>query len=189
VLKGVGEFLKLIMPDGVDLKAVTAVLDGVAQAKKRAAELLGVPVPTRPPGFCVGCPERPVFTALKLIEKELGGIHISSDIGCHTFSTLQPFNLGNTVLGYGLSLAAASAMGPNFGKRIVTVMGDGGFWHQGLDHRRRQRGFPQRRRRAGHHAERLHLGHRHAEHSFLAGPLRQGRQPASPSSPPCAASA
>ena len=132
VLKGVGEFLKLIMPDGVDLKAVTAVLDGVAQARKRAAELLGAPVPTRPPGFCVGCPERPVFTALKLIERELGGIHISSDIGCHTFSTLQPFNLGNTVLGYGLSLAAASAMGPNFGKRIVTVMGDGGFWHQGL---------------------------------------------------------
>ena len=132
VLNGLGEFLRLIMPDGVDLKNVDAVLDGVAQAKKRAAELLGAPVPTRPPGFCVGCPERPVFTALKLIEKELGGIHISSDIGCHTFSTLPPFNLGNTVLGYGLSLAAASAVGPNFGNRVVTVMGDGGFWHQGL---------------------------------------------------------
>ncbi|MCC7269334.1 MAG: indolepyruvate ferredoxin oxidoreductase subunit alpha [Rhodocyclaceae bacterium] len=132
VLKGVGEFLKLIMPDGVDLKQVEAVLGGVDEAKKRAAELLGVPVPTRPPGFCVGCPERPVFSALKLIERELGGIHISSDIGCHTFSTLPPFNLGNTVLGYGLSLAAASAVGPNFGKRVVTVMGDGGFWHQGL---------------------------------------------------------
>jgi indolepyruvate ferredoxin oxidoreductase alpha subunit len=132
VLKGVGDFLRLVMPDGVDLKHVDAVLDGVEQAKKRAAELLGMPVPTRPPGFCVGCPERPVFSALKLIERELGGIHISSDIGCHTFSTLPPFNLGNTVLGYGLSLAAASAVGPNFGKRVVTVMGDGGFWHQGL---------------------------------------------------------
>ena len=132
VLKGVGDFLKLIMPDGVDRKLVDAVLDGVGEAKRRAAELLGVPVPTRPPGFCVGCPERPVFSALKLIEQELGGIHISSDIGCHTFSTLPPFSLGNTVLGYGLSLAAASAVGPNFGKRVVTVMGDGGFWHQGL---------------------------------------------------------
>ncbi|MBE7460038.1 MAG: indolepyruvate ferredoxin oxidoreductase subunit alpha [Zoogloeaceae bacterium] len=132
VLKGVGDFLRLVMPDGVDLKHVDAVLDGVGEAKRRAAELLGMPVPTRPPGFCVGCPERPVFSALKLIEQELGGIHISSDIGCHTFSTLPPFNLGNTVLGYGLSLAAASAVGPNFGKRVVTVMGDGGFWHQGL---------------------------------------------------------
>jgi len=132
VLKGVGEFLKLILPDGVDLQHVGSVLDGVAQARQRAAELLGAPVPTRPPGFCVGCPERPVFSALKLVEKELGGIHISSDIGCHTFSTLPPFSLGNTVLGYGLSLAAASAIGPNFDKRVVTVMGDGGFWHQGL---------------------------------------------------------
>ena len=132
VLNGVAAFLGLTLPDGVDIKAVDAVREGVAQAKTRAAELLGAPVPTRPPGFCIGCPERPVFTALKLIERELGGIHISSDIGCHTFSTLEPFNLGNTVLGYGLSLAAASAMGPNFGKRIITVMGDGGFWHQGL---------------------------------------------------------
>ena len=132
VLNGIAVFIGLTLPDGVDLKAVEAVREGVAQAKRRAAELLGAPVPTRPPGFCVGCPERPVFTALKLIEQELGGIHISSDIGCHTFSTLPPFNLGNTVLGYGLSLAAASAVGPNFGNRTVTVMGDGGFWHQGL---------------------------------------------------------
>ena len=132
VLGGVGRFLQVIMPDGVDLAGVDRVLDGVAQAKSRAAELLGGAVPARPPGFCIGCPERPVFSALKLVDKEVGGIHISSDIGCHTFSTLPPFNLGNTVLGYGLSLAAAAGMTPNFGKRIVTVMGDGGFWHQGL---------------------------------------------------------
>ena len=123
---------KLAMPDGVDPRQIDAVLDGVVQARSRAAELLGSPVPVRPPGFCVGCPERPVFSALKLVDKEVGGIHISSDIGCHTFSTLPPFNLGNTVLGYGLSLAAAAGIGPNFGKRVVTVMGDGGFWHNGL---------------------------------------------------------
>ncbi len=132
VLGGIGRFLKLAMPDGVDPGQVEAVLEGVVRAKSRAAELLGSPVPVRPPGFCIGCPERPVFSALKLVDRELGGIHISSDIGCHTFSTLPPFNLGNTVLGYGLSLAAAAGIGPNFGKRVVTVMGDGGFWHNGL---------------------------------------------------------
>src|ERR1700737_1037219 len=26
----------------------------------------------RPPSFCTGCPERPIFTALKLVERELG---------------------------------------------------------------------------------------------------------------------
>ena len=40
--------------------------------------------------------------------------------------------MGNTVVGYGLSLAASTGIAPNFGKRVVTVMGDGGFWHNGL---------------------------------------------------------
>jgi indolepyruvate ferredoxin oxidoreductase alpha subunit len=132
VLGGIGRFLQLMMPDGIELEGVVQIMSRVEGAKAKAAELLGAPMPTRPPGFCVGCPERPVFTALKLMEKELGGFHISSDIGCHTFSTLPPFNLGNTVLGYGLSLAAAAGVGPNMAKRVVTVMGDGGFWHNGL---------------------------------------------------------
>ena len=132
VLGGVGRFLQITVPDGVEQDKITAVLDGVADAKSRAAELLGVKVPLRPPGFCIGCPERPIFSALKLVDQEAGGIHISSDIGCHTFSTLAPFNLGNTVRGYGLSLAAASGLGPNFSKRVISVMGDGGFWHNGL---------------------------------------------------------
>jgi indolepyruvate ferredoxin oxidoreductase alpha subunit len=100
--------------------------------KKKAAELFGAPLPTRPPGFCVGCPERPVFAAMKLVEKEVGRYHVSADIGCHTFSTLPPFNIGHTVLGYGLGLASNSAVHPMFGRRTVTIMGDGGFWHNGL---------------------------------------------------------
>src|SRR5690606_10023065 len=57
---------------------------------------------------------------------------VACDIGCHTFSTLPPFNLGNTVLGYGMGLASAAGVAPNFGKRVISIMGDGGFWHNGL---------------------------------------------------------
>jgi indolepyruvate ferredoxin oxidoreductase alpha subunit len=89
-------------------------------------------VPARPPGFCIGCPERPVFSAMKLVERDQGKLHISADIGCHLFSTLPPFNIGNTVLGYGLGLASNSAIDPLFSRRTVTIMGDGGFWHNGL---------------------------------------------------------
>jgi indolepyruvate ferredoxin oxidoreductase alpha subunit len=99
--------------------------------KQKAAELLGG-LPTRPPGFCVGCPERPVFSAMKVLEKDGGKFHVSADIGCHLFSTLPPFNIGNTVLGYGLGLASNSAVHPAMTKRTVTIMGDGGFWHNGL---------------------------------------------------------
>jgi indolepyruvate ferredoxin oxidoreductase alpha subunit len=63
----------------------------------------------RPPSFCTGCPERPIFTAMKLVERELGKHHISCDIGCHLFSVLPPFNIGATTMGYGLGWAGASA--------------------------------------------------------------------------------
>jgi len=101
-------------------------------SKTKATQLLGSAVPARPPGFCVGCPERPVFAAMKLVERALGPYHVSADIGCHTFATLPPFNVGHTVLGYGLGLASNSAVQPMFGRRSVTIMGDGGFWHNGL---------------------------------------------------------
>jgi indolepyruvate ferredoxin oxidoreductase alpha subunit len=132
VLTGMARFIELAAPGGVDTSRIHDVFESLTEPKRRAAELLGAPVPPRPPGFCVGCPERPVFSAMKLVERELGEFHVSADIGCHTFSTLPPFNIGNTVLGYGLGLASNSAVHPMFAKRTVTIMGDGGFWHNGL---------------------------------------------------------
>jgi indolepyruvate ferredoxin oxidoreductase, alpha subunit len=120
VLSGIAKFLGR---DG----AVTPI----KSLKEKAASLLGA-LPQRPPGFCVGCPERPVFSAMKVLEKETGKFHVSADIGCHLFSTLPPFNIGNTVLGYGLGLASNSAVHSMMGRRSLTIMGDGGFWHNGL---------------------------------------------------------
>lgn len=97
------------------------------------AKGLDVLVHPRPPSFCTGCPERPIFTAMKLVERELGQHHISCDIGCHLFSILPPFNIGATTMGYGLGWASAAAFNvPKAGRRALSVMGDGGFWHNGL---------------------------------------------------------
>src|SRR5256886_1301898 len=109
-------------------RALTAHLENVRS-------VLPEPVAKRPPSFCTGCPERPVFSAMKILrqrEPEIGDTHVSADIGCSTFSTQAPFNVGNSVLGYGMGLASSSAVAPLFGKRTVSVMGDGGFWHNGL---------------------------------------------------------
>jgi indolepyruvate ferredoxin oxidoreductase alpha subunit len=90
-------------------------------------------VPGRPPGFCTGCPERPIFAATKLVEQELGPHHIASDIGCHLFSIMPPFELGATTMGYGLGPASASAFNsPDAKRRSISFVGDGGFWHNGL---------------------------------------------------------
>jgi indolepyruvate ferredoxin oxidoreductase, alpha subunit len=98
----------------------------------RASALLAAPVPSRPPGFCIGCPERPVFSALKLVERELGARHVAADIGCHSFAMFEPFSLGNSILGYGMGLASAAGIGPISKQRPLAIIGDGGFWHNGL---------------------------------------------------------
>ena len=124
----------------VVLAALTRFLGGDAEGRRaalvrhvgRGKELLKAPLPKRPPAFCTGCPERPMFSALKIAQRELGETHVSADIGCHAFATLPPFNQGNTILGYGLGLASSSAVAPNFGKRVISILGDGGFWHSGL---------------------------------------------------------
>jgi indolepyruvate ferredoxin oxidoreductase, alpha subunit len=89
-------------------------------------------VPARPSGLCTGCPERPLFASMKLLQRELGPLHISADIGCHSFATLPPFDLGASIMGYGLGSASAAALNSVPGRRPIALMGDGGFWHNGL---------------------------------------------------------
>jgi indolepyruvate ferredoxin oxidoreductase, alpha subunit len=59
-------------------------------------------------------------------------VHVSADIGCHSFATFAPFSQGNSILGYGMSLASAAAVSGTQATRPISVMGDGGFWHNGL---------------------------------------------------------
>jgi len=132
MLTGLKGFFRAHPPRGLDVGALVSRVEELVSIKERAAELLGEPMPARPPTFCTGCPERPAFSAMKIVEKELGPTHVSADIGCHSFGTLAPFNTGSSILGYGLSLASSSAVAPAFGKRVISIMGDGGFWHNGL---------------------------------------------------------
>jgi indolepyruvate ferredoxin oxidoreductase, alpha subunit len=89
-------------------------------------------VPMRPSGLCTGCPERPLFASMKLIAREMGPMQVSADIGCHSFATLPPFDIGGTIMGYGLGAASGSSFNVPNKRRAVSLMGDGGFWHNGL---------------------------------------------------------
>ncbi len=129
MLDGIGTFLRDFAPDMLSDKHRAP--NEPAQAPE--APNLPSAVPGRPPGFCIGCPERPIFAATKLVEEELGQHHIASDIGCHLFSIMPPFELGATTMGYGLGPASASAFNaPDAKRRSISFVGDGGFWHNGL---------------------------------------------------------
>jgi indolepyruvate ferredoxin oxidoreductase alpha subunit len=130
VTKGIRAFLELhantLLRNAPPPPNASAVLDD--PKIKALAKVL----PPRPPGFCVGCPERPIFAALNLVQQELGEHSISADIGCHLFASLPPFNIGATTMGYGLGPASASAFNVKADKRPISIIGDGGFWHNGL---------------------------------------------------------
>lgn len=129
MLDGIGAFLRerasQLLPAHIRAPNTTDISQDMSD--------LAAIVPGRPPGFCTGCPERPIFAATKLIEQELGPHHIASDIGCHLFSIMPPFELGATTMGYGLGPASASAFNsPDARRRSISFVGDGGFWHNGL---------------------------------------------------------
>jgi indolepyruvate ferredoxin oxidoreductase alpha subunit len=137
MLPAAGEYTGEVMLRGLDAfvrqTGIAAAAGSDALLGHKGAALAAVgELPPRPPGFCTGCPERPVFAALKLTQREIGPTHISADIGCHSFATFAPFSMGNSILGYGMSLASAAAVGPNTKARPISIMGDGGFWHNGL---------------------------------------------------------
>ena len=135
-----GELTGLVMYDAISgfmRDHAADILPAVARAPNRPPitpdDRLDKNVPARPPGFCVGCPERPIFAATKLAQRELGEHHIAGDIGCHLFSINAPFNIGATTMGYGLGPASNSAFNvKEAGKRSIAFIGDGGFWHNGL---------------------------------------------------------
>jgi indolepyruvate ferredoxin oxidoreductase, alpha subunit len=131
LLNGLADFIAQARPANLDADAIMAQAAKLLAHQAKAALALG-PLPPRPPTFCTGCPERPVFSAIKLMQRELGPTHISADIGCHSFATFAPFSMGNSILGYGMSLASAAGVGPNLDQRPIAIMGDGGFWHNGL---------------------------------------------------------
>ncbi|QRR34158.1 indolepyruvate ferredoxin oxidoreductase subunit alpha [Hydrogenophaga sp. YM1] len=132
MVEALARFVEAAAPAGLAAAPIAAQAKALREHKAQASQAIGAPVPTRPPGFCIGCPERPVFSAIKQMQEKLGQVHVNADIGCHTFGTLPPFNVGSTVLGYGLGLASSSGVGPLLPNRTLSIMGDGGFWHNGF---------------------------------------------------------
>ncbi len=135
-----GEYTGQVMLDSISRfirSAAPKLMPAQDRAPNREPDKPDLPdlsktVPIRPPGFCVGCPERPIFAAMKLVEEELGPHQIAADIGCHLFSSLPPFEIGGTTMGYGLGPASNAAFDGGGDRKAISIIGDGGFWHNGL---------------------------------------------------------
>ncbi len=88
-------------------------------------------VAPRPPVLCPGCPHRSTFFTLNRL-----GIGATSDIGCYTLGVMPPLNGIDTTICMGASIGNAlgfeKAIGRDFAKKMVAVIGDSTFVHSGM---------------------------------------------------------
>jgi len=90
-------------------------------------------LPQRPPLFCTGCPERPVFGAIKLFQRTHDvEFEYAGDISCAAMATYPPFEVLGSITGMGTGLAASLALSKLSRQKTVYVVGDGTTWAQAL---------------------------------------------------------
>jgi len=88
-------------------------------------------LPQRPPVLCPGCPHRGVFYVLAKYH-----LITTGDIGCYTLGAAPPFHSIDTCTCMGSSIGHAlgleKALGPEFSRKAVAVIGDSTFVHSGI---------------------------------------------------------
>jgi len=100
-------------------------------SKKTKKKIQTAKIPARPPVLCPGCPHRGVFYVINKLKLVATG-----DIGCYTLGALPPLNAMDTCVCMGASVTNAQglekALGKDFSKKVVAVLGDSTFFHGGI---------------------------------------------------------
>lgn len=110
---------------------LAAALKGEPVPQNYDAEM---PIPPRPPLFCLGCPHRGVFYVLKKMMKL--NVVALGDIGCYTLGGLPPYSSMQTSFCMGASVGNAVGFAEgnkdDGGAKAVGIIGDGTFLHGGI---------------------------------------------------------
>lgn len=144
-IPGIGELLPerlfqpladwLMQQDAFEAEAaIGARATALASRMSEVRSAIPVPVTPRIPTFCTGCPERPVFSQMKIKEAVFGerDWH-AGDVGCYGMAGFKPFEMADSNIGMGAGLAAASAITALSRQRNVSVVGDGTLWHSAFN--------------------------------------------------------
>ncbi len=96
-------------------------------------QILGQPLPDRPPNLCPGCPHRAMYYAVKIALQELGQEGIfPTDIGCYTLGLLPPLSMADFLICMGSSISTGAGIAKATGQQVVAFIGDSTFFHAGL---------------------------------------------------------
>jgi indolepyruvate ferredoxin oxidoreductase alpha subunit len=96
-------------------------------------EVLGEPLPDRPPNLCPGCPHRAMYYSVKIALKDLDleGV-FPTDIGCYTLGLLPPLSMADLLICMGSSISTAAGISRATEQKVVAFIGDSTFYHSGL---------------------------------------------------------
>ncbi len=114
-------------------ESVSAAIAGLAGINAPCAPIaapVAVPLPTRPPVLCAGCPHRAAFYAVKKAIPD--GVY-SGDIGCYTLGNAAPLHMVDTCLCMGAGITVAQGVhhiDPS--RKNVAFIGDSTFFHSGI---------------------------------------------------------
>jgi indolepyruvate ferredoxin oxidoreductase alpha subunit len=90
-----------------------------------------VPIPSRPPNLCSGCPHRGLFYVLGKLKT-----FVTGDIGCYTLSFMKPLEGLHSCVCMGAGIGMAHGMGKALNDKgrgkVVGVIGDSTFIHSGI---------------------------------------------------------
>jgi indolepyruvate ferredoxin oxidoreductase alpha subunit len=91
-----------------------------------------LPLASRPPQLCVGCPHADTFKALNQARKGYAGSSVFSDIGCYTLGALPPYNAVQSCVCMGASVGMARGAADVGIRPSIAVIGDSTFAHSGI---------------------------------------------------------
>lgn len=93
-----------------------------------------IPLPSRPPVLCPGCPHRATYYSLREAVKDLGikNIIYPTDIGCYTLGAAPPYEMADYLLSMGSSVGTACGFARATDQKVVGFIGDSTFFHAGI---------------------------------------------------------
>ncbi len=89
-----------------------------------------LPLPSRPPSLCPGCPHRATYYAVKKIAPK--DTIYPTDIGCYTLGKAKPLEMADVLLCMGSNAGTACGFAVATDQKIISFMGDSTFFHSGI---------------------------------------------------------
>jgi indolepyruvate ferredoxin oxidoreductase, alpha subunit len=101
---------------------------------RASAPPASIPLPSRPPQLCQGCPHGDSYQAIKdaVADLDPAKVSINADIGCYALGALPPFSVPETLVCMGASVSMAGGAADAGIEYAIGVIGDSTFLHSGI---------------------------------------------------------